>query len=279
MHEERCEVFEVSGVRVLLATVHSASDRVSWTTDTTRGNLIVNLACDMQHFEAATQSRLYLGAPTVGEFSWLPPGADFKGWYGAGSIAFLEISPPPQWPAPRWPRLAAFDLQILKVARLIAEQIRRRWFLGIDDAVRDLWAHLMRSEPRSIIRRGAPLSETRFEDVQRSVEADLATLRTANDLAGHTGAGLDGLNRTFQSWFGMSAARYLDTARLRRARRLICRTERPIGAIAVEAGFASQSHLTDRMRHRSGVTPAQLRRMVAGHTPRNADRSGGRHLG
>ncbi len=265
MYEEQHEVFEIDGIKLHLASVHSTQARAGWTTDPARSHLIVNLSCRMDRFEAATHARLYLGAPTIGEFSWLPPDADFNGWYGSGSIDFLEISAPPHWQSPNWPRLAAFDLRVLKITAALAGRLKRRRFEGIAQSVRALWAHLVRSQPRIDVRRGAPLSAARFEAVQRSIAAAPKKLRSARDLAEYTGAGLDGLNRTFQSRFGLSAARYLDAARLRTARRLICRTQQPIGAIALETGFSSQPHLTDRMRNRIGVTPRQLRMLAAGH--------------
>jgi AraC family transcriptional regulator len=47
--------------------------------------------------------------------------------------------------------------------------------------------------------------------------------------------------------------------RLERAKTLLRRTREPLAAIAQEAGFADQSHLTQMFRREIGVTPGRFR--------------------
>ena len=47
----------------------------------------------------------------------------------------------------------------------------------------------------------------------------------------------------------------------------------PIAAIAAACGFSSQSHMTELMRRRVGLTPSQVRRGL-----KSASQSGGTHI-
>ncbi|MFE7620297.1 helix-turn-helix transcriptional regulator [Streptomyces sp. NPDC057496] len=62
---------------------------------------------------------------------------------------------------------------------------------------------------------------------------------------------------------GESPHQYVMQLRLERARQALLNTNRPIADIAVEHGFADQSHLTRMMRRHTGTTPGLLRN---GHT-------------
>ena len=52
---------------------------------------------------------------------------------------------------------------------------------------------------------------------------------------------------------------YRNEVRLRHALALLLDSRAPLASIAAEAGFASQSHLTNRFRARFGTTPAKMR--------------------
>ena len=257
-------ILEVGGARLQLSRISTQKPRLDWSTNDGCSNLYVNLGGDMTGFEASSHSCLYPGSPTVGEFSWLPPGAAFTGAYGNGNIRFLEVSAPTSWPSPAWPRLAAFEPYVAEAARLIASRVSSGQTKGLLSAVLDLWTRLVRGQQTSDIRRGTGLSDPSFESVQRRVHSAPSRFRTATALAELTGAGLDGLNKSFQSRLGMSAAQYLDEARLRTARRLLCKGQAPLAQVALMAGYSSQSHLTDRMRDRYGITPARLKEVLKG---------------
>jgi AraC family transcriptional regulator len=52
---------------------------------------------------------------------------------------------------------------------------------------------------------------------------------------------------------------YVLGRRIERAASLLRFSDTPIAAIAIECGFADQSHLTTAFRRRTGVTPAVYR--------------------
>ena len=63
----------------------------------------------------------------------------------------------------------------------------------------------------------------------------------------------------FRLRFAMSPGRYILTQRLRRAASLLERTDRPLAAIALGAGYADQSAFTRAFRRDFGTTPARYR--------------------
>jgi len=69
------------------------------------------------------------------------------------------------------------------------------------------------------------------------------------------------LAKVFRAAHGVSIARFARTVRLEDAARSLATTLRPIAEIAVQAGFADQSHFTRAFRALNGVTPAQYRRL------------------
>ena len=80
------------------------------------------------------------------------------------------------------------------------------------------------------------------------------------DVASAAGVHPVHLSRAFPQRFGMTLGEYVRALRIDYAARELAATKRPIADIALDAGFASQSHLTCHFRARVGVTPAAYRR-------------------
>lgn len=78
-------------------------------------------------------------------------------------------------------------------------------------------------------------------------------------------SGLDrySLSRHFRAVFATSPHRYLLMRRLQKARALIA-TGRPLAEIAIEVGFADQSHLQRQFKHAYGLTPGRWARLLNG---------------
>lgn len=66
----------------------------------------------------------------------------------------------------------------------------------------------------------------------------------------------------FRLYFGTSPYRYLMMRRLAEARRLIIQG-RPIVTVAIDLGFADQSHLTRSFQQMFGLPPGRLQRLLA----------------
>lgn len=67
------------------------------------------------------------------------------------------------------------------------------------------------------------------------------------------------LCRSFKRTYGCTMGEYQRRLRLRRALRALAHTDTPIAMVALDAGFADQSHLGRELRRRLGVTPAAYR--------------------
>lgn len=65
--------------------------------------------------------------------------------------------------------------------------------------------------------------------------------------------------RSFPRRYGMTLGDYVRALRIDYAARELMATRRPIAGIALDAGFASQSHMTRHFRARMGIAPAAYR--------------------
>jgi AraC family transcriptional regulator len=70
----------------------------------------------------------------------------------------------------------------------------------------------------------------------------------------------------FREVHGLSIGRYIRRLRVRWAAEQLVATDTPVAAVAIEAGFADQAHLTRCFRTETGTTPAAFRR-VRGRWP------------
>jgi AraC family transcriptional regulator len=84
------------------------------------------------------------------------------------------------------------------------------------------------------------------------------------DIAGHLGLGTSRFAKAFRASVGLPPHTYLMRRRLELAERLLAGSALPLADIAAATGFASQSHMTEQFRRRTGVTPAVYRRSLAG---------------
>jgi AraC family transcriptional regulator len=102
-----------------------------------------------------------------------------------------------------------------------------------------------------------------------SMQQRLVTSRLLDNLTDDPGlaelASLCGLSRgyfirAFKQTTGLPPHRWLLMQRVSRAKTLLVSSNTPIGAIALECGFADQSHLTRVFTRMFGIAPATLRR-------------------
>jgi AraC family transcriptional regulator len=82
------------------------------------------------------------------------------------------------------------------------------------------------------------------------------------ELASDAGVHPDHLARAFRAWFGDAIGRYVRRLRLDWAATRLAGSDLPIVEIALDAGFADQSHFTRAFRHQLGVTPGDYRRSI-----------------
>jgi AraC-like DNA-binding protein len=97
-----------------------------------------------------------------------------------------------------------------------------------------------------------------IERTRRYLDAATTRIVTSDELETISGHRRFSLARQFREIYGTSPYRYLLMRRLDRVRREI-RAGKPLAAIALDAGFADQSHMTRMFRATYGLSPAQFR--------------------
>jgi AraC-like DNA-binding protein len=80
------------------------------------------------------------------------------------------------------------------------------------------------------------------------------------ELADSVGTSPFQLARSFRAIVGTSPHRYLVSARLRRAARLLLDTRRPVTELAYDVGFGDLSNFIRTFRRELGCSPTQYRR-------------------
>jgi AraC family transcriptional regulator len=91
------------------------------------------------------------------------------------------------------------------------------------------------------------------------IEAHLAEDISLASIAAAAGLSEWHFARGFKEATGRSPHRHLVERRLEHARQLLRATPKSLAQVALESGFASQSHLTTAMRESCGITPKRYR--------------------
>ena len=100
--------------------------------------------------------------------------------------------------------------------------------------------------------------------VEDAIEASVGAPPSIDDLAAVAGVHGSHLLRTFRRYHGVTIANYVRKRRVERARTEVAAGKQPLSMIALEAGFADQSHFTKVFRQAFGQTPGQYARSLRG---------------
>jgi len=73
------------------------------------------------------------------------------------------------------------------------------------------------------------------------------------------------VTRTFRAFYGCTPGDFLRVCRTQRAAELLTSTRLTLVEVALESGFADQSHLTRHLRRHYGISPGRYRRLIAPH--------------
>ena len=93
--------------------------------------------------------------------------------------------------------------------------------------------------------------------VEDALEASISSPPTVEQLAAMAGVHPGHLLKTFRRYHGATIANFVRQRRVEHARAELLRATKPISVIALEAGFADQSHFTRAFRQAFGETPGQ----------------------
>jgi AraC family transcriptional regulator len=123
-----------------------------------------------------------------------------------------------------------------------------------------LAAHLLRAyAPVDAPGSEARLSRRRLARVVEHIRANLAGDLSLAELAKIAGVSTSHFKTLFREAEGLPVHQYVMRRRVEYAAELLQRGDPPLADVALQAGFANQSHLARCMRRFLGVTPAQWR--------------------
>lgn len=107
---------------------------------------------------------------------------------------------------------------------------------------------------------GRTLSSRQKRLLADYIEDNLDTPLSLAELAALAGLGLSHLKTQFRNSFGMPPHQYVMHRRVVRAEALIRNSGMPLSQIALEAGFAHQSHMANSMKRLLGISPGAITR-------------------
>jgi len=123
-----------------------------------------------------------------------------------------------------------------------------------------LAAHLLRAyAPAGASRANARLSRRRLVRVLDFVRDNIASNLSLAELAKIAAVSPSHFKTLFKQSVGMPVHRYVIRRRVEYAAELLAGGDAPLADVALQAGFANQSHMARAMRHVLNVTPARLR--------------------
>jgi AraC family transcriptional regulator len=216
----------------------------------------------------ASGRRLAVDAGAAGGALVLPPGPPHCGRAGADGARVLFVMPdadrvaamgaaaaevladPAWWRAPRVAMLGRGLLRELAVADDAAA-------LALEGLTLELVGALIRRR-RESARPGPPPAWLRRVREALDDRYGERELRIA-DLAAVAGVDPAHLARAFRVHYGTTAGAYLREIRVQRAADALACSPAPLAQIALDAGFADQSHFTRVFRTAYGVTPRRWR--------------------
>lgn len=124
-----------------------------------------------------------------------------------------------------------------------------------------LATHLLRSyAPRSQANFAAKLSQRRLARVFDYVRANISSDLSLNQLAKIAGLSASHFKTSFKQTVGIPVHQYVIQRRIEYATELLQSGDPQLADVALQAGFANQSHMARWMKRLIGITPAALMR-------------------
>jgi AraC family transcriptional regulator len=124
-----------------------------------------------------------------------------------------------------------------------------------------LAAYLLRdARPRAALPMGVGLPQRRLRRVIDYIQDNIASELSLAELAAVAGVSPSHFQLLFKQSVGLPVHRYIIHRRVDRAIALLRIGTLSVSELALEAGFANQSHLARCMRRVAGVTPSDVRR-------------------
>ena len=169
---------------------------------------------------------------------------------------------------------------VAALVRRAARELRHRrpaYELAVEGLVHELLAAAARDATwrggaaggRRRARRGRPWLDRALEALDARFREPLSLAELAREVGVHPGH----LAEAFRERFGWTPGGYVRARRVEYARAALLDPARRLSAIALDAGFADQSHLTRVFRDLVGTTPAEYRRQAGRRRGRGASQT------
>ena len=110
------------------------------------------------------------------------------------------------------------------------------------------------------------LTGRRLKQVLAFIEEELAEDLSLEKIAAVAQVSPSHLNALFRELMNISLHQYVIQRRVERAKTLLLQAKKSITEIALEAGFAHQSHLARHMRRALGLPPRAVKRLLSEHS-------------
>jgi AraC family transcriptional regulator len=180
------------------------------------------------------------------------------------------------------PLLMLYDRRISSIAHLLSEECNEldpsARLLG-ESLTTALFAALFRAWKRKEdqARKGSGLASWRLRRSIEYLDDKYAEDISLSVFARNCCLSQSQFARAFRTSTGVPPYRWALNARIRRAQELLANNDLSISVIAVQVGFADQSHFTKAFRRLSGVSPGSLaprsKRLIAASTVQNLERT------
>jgi AraC family transcriptional regulator len=152
-----------------------------------------------------------------------------------------------------------FQLALAMLKEL--EQLTPCGSLYADTLASTMIMHLLQTyskHPKRSISAKGQLSPEQKHQLEEYIDACLTQKITLSELANLVHLSISHLSRLFLSTFGMPVYKYVIYKRVERAKVMLLAKTHPLFEIAVECGFANQSHFNHQFKAIVGMTPKQF---------------------
>lgn len=132
--------------------------------------------------------------------------------------------------------------------------------LAVEGLVLAMLARLVRATSSDRTRSSTPIGASRLERTREFIDAHFARSLPLTELASVAGLHPSSLARAFKRRFDVTPWQYQRRRQIEWVKVELERGDKPIAALAHEAGFADHSHLTRAFQAAEGTTPSAVRK-------------------